>query len=175
MWMGQKQQHRVKTVLSACGISMLGVHSSPGPALLLTTVHMYRTNKSRQISLPKLHVCFRDSSCLDWSINVSRTSLRLCRFHQNEDAKLLKKVNLNRVYNHMAWCPNDLVACAHGNELHWMNGVELCCQILDAHDGEITDISCTPRKVKIYAEQYFAVTTASRDGKARIWKCPEIC
>lgn len=54
-----------------------------------------------------------------------------------------------------------------------MNGVDLYCEILDAHDGEITGLSCTPRKVIIDAEQYFAVTTASRDGKARIWKCPD--
>eukprot|EP00892_Ulva_mutabilis_P003838 jgi/Ulvmu1/1826/UM119_0044.1 len=107
----------------------------------------------------------KDGSFRLWNINV--------RYHQQEDPKLMKMAKLKQVYDHMVWCPNDVIVCAQGRELHWMNGVEECCSVTHAHDGEITSLSCTSHKVQVEGRYVFAVASAGRDGKVRIWNCSD--
>lgn len=119
----------------------------------------------------------KDGSIRIWNINV--------RYHLDEDPKCLKVFPIplhdlkdtTLYYDRLSISPDGrILAATHGSTLQWLS-VETG-EVLDtadkAHDGDITDITWSPKAITTGAERAVILGTSGADKKVKLWVAPPL-
>jgi hypothetical protein len=96
-----------------------------------------------------------------------------------EDPKVLLKADLplppGSCFERMAWGPDGTIAAALGGHIHFIDSSSgKVLEVLHAHEGGITALRWSPRRVSLGAgqEPVAVLASASTDRRVRVWRTP---
>ncbi|GAX85174.1 hypothetical protein CEUSTIGMA_g12592.t1 [Chlamydomonas eustigma] len=113
----------------------------------------------------------QDGTLRVWNIDV--------RYSFSEDPKTLLTIAIplagGRCYQHLAYGPTGIIAASYDGMVYFIHSStgELLDSI-DAHDGYITELSWSPKLIKMTGreEPVAVLATSGTDKRVRMWRCP---